>query len=173
MPISIGIGVVNPGYVDTPQGRVYAPYPQEQIDTVIRLAQEIVARHDIPPGRVLGHADIAPGRKQDPGPRFPWRQLAEAGLVLWPDAAQVQARLAFHQGAPLPEVAWFQERMAAVGYRVPRSGELDEATREVISTFQMKYRPADIAGMPDVETAALLDVVSTPGGMRPLVPAAD
>lgn len=168
---SVGIEIVNPGYVDTPEGRVYAPYPQAQIDTVIRLAREIVARHDIHPGRVLGHADIAPGRKQDPGPAFPWRQLAEAGIIHWPDAEQVAARLAFHRANPLPAPAWFQERLADVGYRVPRSGELDEATREVVSTFQMKYRPADIAGLPDAETAALLDVVSTPGGLRPLAPA--
>ncbi|WP_255516345.1 N-acetylmuramoyl-L-alanine amidase [Luteimonas suaedae] len=170
---SVGIEIVNPGYTDTPAGRVYAPYPQAQIDTVIRLAREIVARHGIRPDHVLGHADVAPGRKQDPGPRFPWRQLADAGLILWPDATQVAERLAFHQRNPLPAIAWFQERLAAVGYRVPRGGELDDATRDVLSTFQMKYRPTDIAGVPDAETAALLDVVSTPGGMRSLAPAAE
>lgn len=170
---SIGIEIVNSGYVDTPEGRVYAPYPQEQIDTVIRLASEIVARHDIRPDRVLGHADIAPGRKQDPGPLFPWKQLAQAGLILWPDAQQVDERLAFHRDNPPLEIDWFQQRLVTVGYRVPQSGELDEATRDVISTFQMKYRPADIGGEPDVETAALLDVVSTPGGLRSLAPAAD
>ena len=165
---SIGIEIVNPGYADTPEGRVYAPYPQAQIDAVIRLSKEIVARHGIAPEYVLGHADIAPGRKQDPGPQFPWRRLAQAGIILWPDADQVAERLAFHRGQPLPEVVWFQQRLATVGYRVPQSGELDPATRQVISTFQMKYRPSDIGGEPDIETAALLEVVSTPGGMRRL-----
>lgn len=165
---SIGIEIVNPGYTDTPEGRVYAPYSEEQIDTVIGLAKEIVARHQIAPERVLGHADIAPGRKQDPGPQFPWRRLAEAGIILWPDPAQVEERLAFHRSHPLPDAAWFQQRLAMVGYRVPQSGELDPATREVISTFQMKYRPSDIAGEPDAETAALLDVASSADGMRPL-----
>ena len=165
---SIGIEIVNPCYTDTPEGRVYAPYPEEQIEAVIALVRDIVARHRIAPDRVLGHADIAPGRKQDPGPQFPWRRLAQAGLILWPDAAQVAERLAFHHGQPLPEVAWFQQRLATVGYRVPQNGELDPATRQVISTFQMKYRPSDIGGEPDIETAALLEVVSTPGGMRAL-----
>lgn len=165
---SVGIEIVNPGYVDTPEGRVYAPYPQDQIDAVIRLSKEIVERHGIAPGHVLGHADIAPGRKQDPGPKFPWRQFAEAGLIHWPDPVQVEERLAFHRDHPLPDVAWFQQRLATVGYRVPQSGELDPATRDVISTFQMKYRPSDIAGEPDAETAALLEVASTPGGLRPL-----
>ena len=163
---SIGIEIVNPGYVDTPEGRVYAPYPQEQIDVVIRLSKEIMARHEIRPEFVLGHADIAPGRKQDPGPLFPWKQLADAGLVPWPDEAMVAERLAFHAANPLPDVAWFQQRLAAVGYRVPDNGELDEDTRNVISTFQMKYRPADISGEPDAETAAWLEVASTPGAMR-------
>ena len=167
---SIGIEIVNPGYVDTPDGRVYAPYPQSQIDSVIRLAKDIVARHGIAPGHVLGHADIAPGRKQDPGPQFPWKQLADAGLIAWPDAEQVAARLAFHQSAPLPDIAWFQQRLAAVGYRTPQTGVLDQATRNVISTFQMKYRPADIHGEPDAETAAYLDVASSPDGMRMLAP---
>ena len=165
---SIGIEIVNPGYTNTPQGRVYAPYPEEQIETVIALTRDIVQRHRIAPERVLGHADIAPGRKQDPGPQFPWRRLAQAGIILWPDADQVAERLAFHRGQPLPEVVWFQQRLATVGYRVPQSGELDPATRQVISTFQMKYRPSDIGGEPDAETAALLEVVSTPGGMRAL-----
>lgn len=165
---SVGIEIVNPGYTDTPEGRVYAPYSEAQIDTVIRLSKDIVERHQIAPERVLGHADIAPGRKQDPGPRFPWRRFAEAGIILWPDAAQVEERLAFHRANPVPDAAWFQQRLATVGYRVPQSGELDPATREVIGTFQMKYRPSDIAGEPDAETAALLEVASTPGGMRPL-----
>ena len=168
---SIGIEIVNPGYVDTPEGRMYAPYPQSQIDTVIELSKDIVARHGIAPGHVLGHADIAPGRKQDPGPMFPWKQLADAGLVPWPDAEQVSARLTAYRDAPLPDIAWFQQRLASVGYRVAQSGELDQATRDVISTFQMKYRPTDIRGEPDAETAAYLDVASTPGGLRMLAPA--
>lgn len=165
---SVGIEIVNPGYTDTPEGRIYAPYPQEQIDVVIRLVKDIVARHRIRPEFVLGHADIAPGRKQDPGPMFPWKQLAEAGIILWPDAVMVEEKRIHYQANPLPEVVWFQQQLATVGYRVPQSGELDEATRDVISTFQMKYRPANIDGQPDAETAALLDVVSTPGGMRAL-----
>ena len=97
---------------------------------------------------------------------FPWKQLADAGLVPWPDPQLVAQRLAVYHAQPLPDPGWFQQRLEAAGYRVPNSGELDAPTRDVISTFQMKYRPADIAGEPDAETAALLDVVSTPGGMR-------
>ncbi|OWQ46488.1 N-acetylmuramoyl-L-alanine amidase [Roseateles noduli] len=162
---SIGIEIVNPGFTETPMGRVYAPYPQAQIDDVIKLVKEIVARHGIRSDRILGHNDIAPGRKQDPGPAFPWKQLADAGLIAWPDAAQVQIKQAIYQVAPVPDAVWFQKRLAQIGYQTPQTGILDTATREVISTFQMKYRPANFTGDMDAETAALLEVVTTPGGM--------
>jgi N-acetylmuramoyl-L-alanine amidase len=161
---SIGIEIVNPGYVDGPAGRVYAPFPQAQIDEVIALVRDIQKRHGVRPERIIGHADIAPGRKQDPGPNFPWKQLADAGLIPWPDAAQVTLKTLEHEVAPR-DVAWLQERLARIGYNVSRSGEMDTLTKEVISTFQMKYRPRDIAGLPDAETAALIEVASTPGGM--------
>lgn len=166
---SIGIEIVNPGFVDTPAGRVYAPFPQAQVDEVIALVRDIQQRHKVKPERILGHADIAPGRKQDPGPLFPWKQLADAGLIPWPDAPQVLLRTLEHEVAPR-DAAWLQERLARIGYNLPRTGLLDGPTRDVISTFQMKYRPRDIGGLPDAETAALIEVVSTPGGLRMLKP---
>ncbi|MBW8899268.1 MAG: N-acetylmuramoyl-L-alanine amidase [Massilia sp.] len=158
-PSSVGIEIVNPGFTTNPDGsRTWYPFPQAQIDELIALVKQIVARHNIPPENVLGHSDIAPGRKQDPGPMFPWFQLAQAGLVIWPDAAAVAAaRPGFE--AQLPDNAWFQQKLAAHGYKTPQTGELDQATRDVLISFQMKYRPALIDGTPDAETAALLDVL--------------
>jgi N-acetylmuramoyl-L-alanine amidase len=69
----------------------------------------------------------------------------------------------------LPEVIWFQRKLAEIGYAVPQTGELDQATRNVISVFQTKYRPALFDGTPDAETAAMMDVLTTP---VPAVPAA-
>jgi N-acetylmuramoyl-L-alanine amidase len=161
---SIGIEIVNPGYTDGTMGRVYAPFSQKQIDEVILLTRDIVARHGIRPERILGHADIAPGRKQDPGPMFPWKQFADAGLIPWPDTAQVAAKMPLYAALP-PDAAWVQDKLARIGYSVPRNGELDLPTQDVIATFQMKYRPSDYRGVTDAETAALLDVATTPGGM--------
>ncbi|MBC7454929.1 MAG: N-acetylmuramoyl-L-alanine amidase [Massilia sp.] len=157
---SIGIEIVNPGFTEGPNGRLWHPFPQAQIDQLILLLRQIVARHHIAPDNILGHSDIAPGRKQDPGPMFPWFQLAQAGLIVWPDAARVSAARAQFD-LQLPDVAWFQRRLAQHGYAVPQSAELDTATRNAISALQMKYRPATIDGMPDAETAAVLDVLTT------------
>ena len=169
---SIGIEIVNAGWKDTPQGRVYAPFPQAQMDALLPLVKDIVARHGIAPENVLGHSDIAPLRKQDPGPQFPWQRLAQEGLILWPDANRVAAvRPAFD--ALLPDVAWFQRKLATHGFGLVQSGTYDEATRTTLAAFQMKYRPRDISGVADAETAALLEVLTTPANTPPpVVPAA-
>lgn len=162
---SIGIEIVNAGFVDGPAGRVYAPFPQAQIDEVIALVRDIQQRHHVKPERIIGHADIAPGRKQDPGPTFPWKQFADAGLIPWPDGPLVTVKMLEHEVAPR-DVAWLQERLARIGYNVSRSGQMDVLTKEVVATFQMKYRPRDISGTVDSETAALIEVASTPSAMR-------
>jgi len=158
---SIGIEIVNPGFVETPQGRVYTPFKQAQIDQLIPLLKQIVARYQIKPENILGHNDIAPQRKQDPGPLFPWKQLADAGLVAWPEPSRVAARLPIFT-EQLPDIAWFQRKLAQVGYATPQTSELDLATRNVLSVFQAKYRQARYDGAPDAETAALLDVLTSP-----------
>lgn len=158
---SIGIEIVNPGFTENPDGRIWHPFPQAQIDKLIALLKVIVKRHHIAPENILGHSDIAPQRKQDPGPMFPWYQLAQHGLIAWPDAAKVAAARAIYL-QQLPDVAWFQKKLATHGYLVPQNGELDEATRNVVGAFQMKYRPMIIDGTPDAETAALLDALTTP-----------
>jgi N-acetylmuramoyl-L-alanine amidase len=159
---SIGIEIVNPGLVKQADGSsAFAPYPPEQIELLVALVKDIVARHQILPERVLGHSDIAPQRKIDPGAAFPWKRLADAGLVAWPDAAQVAALLPAHR-AQLPDVAWFQQGLATLGFRVPQHGQLDAETRRVLAAFQMKYRPSRHDGTPDAETAALLQALIAP-----------
>lgn len=159
---SIGIEIVNPGWTATPDGgRLFYPFPQSQMDALIPLLKDIVQRHGIAPENVLGHSDIAPQRKQDPGPLFPWARLAQEGLVLWPDANRVALVRPIFE-ATLPDVFWFQRKLATHGFAIQQTGMLDQQTRTVLQAFQMKYRPADFAGNPDAETAALLEVLTTP-----------
>lgn len=158
---SIGIEIVNAGWKDTPQGRVYAPFPQAQVDALMVLVKDIVQRNGIAPENVLGHSDIAPLRKQDPGPLFPWARLAQEGLVLWPDANRVALVRPIFE-ATLPDVAWFQRKLAAHGFGIAQTGIFDKQTITVLSAFQMKYRSGDISGNMDAETATLLEVLTTP-----------
>ena len=161
---SIGVEIVNPGLRSLPDGsRAFAPYPPAQIAALIPLLQGIQARHGIRPDRVLGHSDIAPQRKLDPGPAFPWRALADAGLLRWPDAAQISLHSTVLQRRypnTLPDPAWWQDLLAQVGYSVPHHGQLDSATRNVIAAFQMKVRPANVDGQPDRETAVWLQALA-------------
>ena len=159
---SIGIEIVHPGFRARPDGsREYLPFPKAQIDALIPLVKDIVKRHEIRPERILGHAEVLPQFKEDPGPTFPWKRLADEGLVPWPDAARVAAQRAVYEAA-LPDVAWFQDALAKHGYFLPKSGVLDEATQRVIASFQMRYRPSNYDGKPDAETAALVQVLIAP-----------
>jgi N-acetylmuramoyl-L-alanine amidase len=161
---SIGIEIVNVGNGGD-RSAEYAPYPERQIARVIELVRDIERRHGVRPDRVLGHSDIQPDHKQDPGPRFPWYRLALAGLIVWPDPAAVaEARSRFEQRAP--GILWFQQHLTLHGFDVPEDGELGEATRAALAAFQMKYRPARYDGEPDAETAALLDVSTRSGGLQ-------
>lgn len=149
---SIGIEIVNMGNT----GGSWQPFTQGQIDTLTLLLRDIVQRHGIEPQNIVAHSDIAPQRKIDPGPRFPWRQLAQNGLGRWYDETAKAAQLAQLQTQPLPAVAWFQQQLQRLGYESPQDGQLTPATRRVIAAFQMHYRPSNCDGTPDAETAAIM-----------------
>ncbi len=157
---SIGIEIVNPGYKDTPTGRLWYPYSEAQIESLITLLKDISKRNGISPRHIIGHSDIAPLRKLDPGPLFPWKRLAAEGLGLWPNEQAVARQQAIFNSNPLPEIGWFQAQLARLGYDTPQTGELDVATRHVLAAFQMHYRPARFDGSPDAQTAALLLVLN-------------
>jgi N-acetylmuramoyl-L-alanine amidase len=159
---SIGIELVHPGFRLRPDGtREYLPFPAVQIDALLPLVKDIVKRHTIRPERIVGHSDVLPQLKEDPGPMFPWKRLADEGLIAWPDAQRVAVqRNVFEQA--LPDVPWFQQMLTRHGFAPQSSGVLDEATRRTVSAFQMRYRPGKFDGTPDAETAALLHVLVTP-----------
>jgi N-acetylmuramoyl-L-alanine amidase len=159
---SIGIEIVHPGFRLKPDGtREYTPFPPAQIDALIPLVKDIVTRHGIRPERIVGHAEVLPQYKEDPGPMFPWKRLADAGLIPWPDARRVAVQRAVYEAA-LPDAAWFQRALAQHGYEPLWSGAFDEATQRQLQAFQMRYRPSDFSGRPDAETAALLHVLVSP-----------
>lgn len=154
---AIGIEIVNAGYQSRQHGQaLWAPYTPGQIDLTIALIKQIALRHNIAPENIVGHSDIAPQRKVDPGPLFPWERLAQAGLGRWFDVERKDGALAELARTGTPPIAWFQQQLGVRGYAVAQHGMLDDATRNVIAAFQMHYRPARYDGQPDAETAAIL-----------------
>lgn len=153
---SIGIEIVNHGG----SGTQWAPYSEAQIDTVITLLHDIVSRHQIKPHNIVGHSDIAPQRKVDPGPLFPWKRLADEGLGRWysEDLKQQAEREFLTSG--MPDTLWLQSQLTRAGYPVVQHGQLDRATRNVVAAFQMRYRPARYDGIPDLETLAILKALN-------------
>ena len=154
---AIGIEIVNAGYLSrNGTETAWAPYQDAQIERSIALIKDIARRHDIAPENIVGHSDIAPQRKVDPGPLFPWDRLAQAGIGRWFDA-QDKARAEAELGrSGTPPVSWFQQKLKIMGYDIALHGTLDEPTRNVIAAFQMHYRPQRHDGQPDQETAAIL-----------------
>ena len=160
---SIGIEIVHPGFKLGADGeRIYQPFPQRQIDALIPLVKDIVKRHQIKPEHVLGHGEVSAQYKEDPGPTFPWKQLADAGITPpWPDATRVATQRERFEAA-LPDAIWFQAALAAHGYVIERTGVWDAQSRRVLMNFQMRYRPSNYSGEPDAESAAILHVLTTP-----------
>lgn len=156
---SIGIEIVNPGFRDTPTGRVWYPYSEAQVKSLIFLLKDIKQRYGLNPRQIIGHSDIAPLRKLDPGPLFPWKRLADAGVALWPNEQAVARQQAIF-ASQLPSISWFQEQLSRLGYTTPQTGELDVATRHVLAAFQMRFRPSRFDGTPDAQSAAILQVLN-------------
>lgn len=126
---SIGIEIVNPGHEWG-----YRPFPPAQIAAVTGLCHGIVQRHAIPARNVVGHSDIAPTRKQDPGEMFPWAELAAAGVGLWPADGQAAAEMDL--GAALE----------TIGYDPAAPAEAN------ILAFQRHWRPQTVSGIGDTGT---------------------
>lgn len=158
---SVGIEIVNGGHdFPLPDGGL-PPYPDQQTEAVIALARDIAARHAIPASRFVGHSDIAPARKTDPGEHFPWARLAGAGIGLWP-AAVPAAGLGppLGPGASGPAVAGMQSALARIGYGIVPDGHYDEGTASVVRAFQRHWEPACVTGTATAATRARMAAIA-------------
>lgn len=149
--LSIGVEIVNPGH-----DLGYPDFPARQIDAVIALGLDIARRHAIPAARVLAHSDVAPGRKVDPGEKFPWARLAAAGLGHWVEPAPPADDTGPAAGGGGAAVAALQRDLARYGYCLAQSGRYDEGTATVVAAFQRHFRPARVDGVADGGTQATL-----------------
>lgn len=157
---SVGIEIAHPGHAGG-----LPPYPPVQIEAVTRLCADIVRRNAIRPERVLGHSDVAPDRKEDPGELFPWAGLHARGIGHWVEPSRLTPGPAFASGDRGAEVAEFQRLLGRYGYAVDPTGTFDRATEAVVVAFQRHFRPARLDGVADVSTRTTLDalIAALPG----------
>jgi N-acetylmuramoyl-L-alanine amidase len=150
---SIGIEIVNPGHEFG-----YSDFPLRQIAAVISVCKGILARRGpISPDRVLGHSDVAPTRKQDPGEKFPWELLNDSGIGHWVRAAPLTVQgLTLRPGEQSEAVARMQRMLKSYGYGLEESGVYDDLTRDVVIAFQRHFRQARVDGIADPSTLLTL-----------------
>lgn len=147
---SIGIELVNPGHEFG-----YRAFPEAQMTALETLCRDVMERHDVSAARVLGHADVAPARKQDPGELFDWPRLAKSGLALWPDPHPAVSDT-LREGDANDDVLHLQADLGAVGYGIVVDGHYGPATAAVVTALQRHYRPVRVDGAADAETRAML-----------------
>ncbi len=172
---SIGIEIVNGGHDWPLAGGVLPPYPDAQIEAVIELCQDILSRWDIPIARIVGHSDIAPDRKDDPGEHFPWDKLSSAGVGHWPlsisDISEMHAdNIAASQLQKEPDligrglgkgdkgssVSRFQGMLSEIGYALDKTGTYDRKTVAVVRAFQRRWVQDRVTGEADLATLSII-----------------
>lgn len=148
--VSIGVEVVNPGHEFG-----YRRFPEPQMTALAALCRDIAGRHPIAARHVLGHGDVAPARRADPGELFDWAGLARAGVGLWPEAAIATGEmgLTLRRGDGGSAVNEIRRGLAGFGYDLRPEGAYDEALEQVVTAFQRHFRPRRVDGVVDPETA--------------------
>ena len=151
---SIGIELENRGWRRQGGQKQFAPFNPAQIAVLAKLARDIINSYNILPVNVVAHSDIAPQRKDDPGPLFPWAELAKQGIGAWPDPARVNFWLMGQSPYQPVDSSELLALLAQYGYEV--TPEMTPAQQKrVIEAFQMHFRPARYDGVADAETQAI------------------
>jgi len=149
---SIGIEIANPGH-----DAGYPDFPEAQMQALEALSLDILARHTMPPQRVLAHSDVAPRRKADPGEKFDWARLARAGVGHWVEPAPLAGDVGLGPGDESEAVSSLQRQLAAYGYEAEPSGRYCSQTKAVVTAFQRHFRPALVNGRADRSTMDTLE----------------
>lgn len=152
---SIGLEIHNPGHQFG-----YPDFPEAQMLAVEALSIDIVERNPIPRARVLGHSDVAPARKRDPGEKFDWGRLARAGVGCWVEPAPIGDDDGFGPGNASKDIEDLQLALAAFGYALEATGSYDQRTEQVVTAFQRHFRPLRVDGRADNSTIATLEALN-------------
>ena len=154
---SIGIELDNVGLNEAGE---FVAYDERLLASLFPLVADICGRHAIKPQNVVGHSDVAPERKQDPGNMFPWQRLAEQGHALWPshvDKHATQSLVVDDQGDGVRDV---QAKLAHIGYGINADGAYAALTEDCVKAFQRRFRQNQTDGKADPETIDLISAVA-------------
>lgn len=144
---SIGIEIANPGHPGGLPG-----FPETQVSAVIELCRDCGARWGIRPERVLGHSDVAPIRKVDPGENFPWQTLHLGGVGHWIDPTHISGGRFFQYGESGQPIEALQSMLSLYGYSLEITGNFCDRTKGVVEAFQRHFRPQLVDGIADFST---------------------
>lgn len=169
--LSIGVETINLGYRGDglrrwvyPAGTKVQGSPEEWyryddalLKTLGPLCIDIVKRYNIKPWNVIGHSDLAPDRNVDPGPFFPWKEFYwKYSIGIWPSVDRKTSEVSGHS----QDIKYAQANLRKLGYTAcPKTGEFDQATRNVVRAFQLHFRPDNISGELDKETVEILQAL--------------
>ena len=169
---SIGIEIVNSGIkpeyrnalkngaLDYHPYEHYVEFDELQIKKVAQLLQELAARYNISPKNIIGHADMAPSRKIDPGAKFPWQRLYEQyGIGAWYDEFDKQFFMN-QKDFDAATILEIKQAFRDYGYQINDTDEWDKASRDVVYAFQLHFRPQQPTGKMDLETYAILKALN-------------
>ncbi len=155
---SIGIELENRGWQKIAGSKRFTPFEPQQIAALVPLAKNIIRSYNILPQNVVAHSDIAPQRKDDPGPLFPWQALAQQGIGAWPDENRVAFYLNGRDPATPVDPAQLLDLLSRYGYEV--KPEMTPAQKKrVIVAFQMHFRPARWDGVADAQSLAIAEAL--------------
>ncbi|WP_295920584.1 N-acetylmuramoyl-L-alanine amidase [uncultured Xanthomonas sp.] len=158
---SIGVEIVNLGFAQGKAGnRQWYAFAPEQVAALVPLLNDLITRYGIAPQNVLGHSDVAPLRKYDPGPLFPWEMLARHGIGAWPDQANVRRYLAGRDPNAPGDVLALQRALKRYGYNeVSVDGRWSGKLQRIVAAFQMHFRPRKTSGIIDAETESIANAL--------------
>lgn len=152
---SVGIELVNPGHEFG-----YRSFPQPQIESLLNLLGHLKKGFNIPKHRFIGHSDIAPERKTDPGELFPWALLAANGYGVWSDADTSDFNVVAENGTSSPEIASINEYLGIIGYNIEKRHQRTHISKDILIAFQRHWRPQAVNGCIDRGTMVAAKAVA-------------
>jgi N-acetyl-anhydromuramyl-L-alanine amidase AmpD len=146
------------------------PFKPTQIQSSINLCREITTNYNLSQWKILGHSDVAPGRKVDPGPLFPWEELARTDIGVWWNKGVSKAFSTLYGDGEGVSVPWIQRNLSDYGYgcvdentglsqELPLTGKEDIETIAAVRSFQMHFRQNNISGRVDRDSMEILDAL--------------